>query len=113
LCCGFSAFGALKCAVARDRALQRAAGALWFYARDAHSRGRTFPVAVAEGTRHCGAGCMLGDIVAAFGLFFRNQVIKLSSIPGVARLTFGRDIIDALKLPGYQWPAQARGITLP
>ena len=38
------------------------------------------------------------------GLFFRNQVIKAASIPGVARLTFGRDIVDTLRLPDYHWP---------
>jgi 2-polyprenyl-6-methoxyphenol hydroxylase-like FAD-dependent oxidoreductase len=38
------------------------------------------------------------------GLFFRNQVIKAAAIPGFARLTFGRDIIDMLQLPDYQWP---------
>ena len=38
------------------------------------------------------------------GLFFRNQVIRAAAIPGLARLTFGRDIIDTLQLPDYQWP---------
>jgi 2-polyprenyl-6-methoxyphenol hydroxylase-like FAD-dependent oxidoreductase len=38
------------------------------------------------------------------GLFFRNQVIRAAAIPGLARLTFGRDIIDSLQLPDYQWP---------
>jgi 2-polyprenyl-6-methoxyphenol hydroxylase-like FAD-dependent oxidoreductase len=38
------------------------------------------------------------------GLFFRNQVIKAASIPGVARLTFGRNIVDTLRLPDYHWP---------
>jgi 2-polyprenyl-6-methoxyphenol hydroxylase-like FAD-dependent oxidoreductase len=38
------------------------------------------------------------------GLFFRNQVTKAAAIPGLARLTFGRDIIDTLQLPDYQWP---------
>jgi 2-polyprenyl-6-methoxyphenol hydroxylase-like FAD-dependent oxidoreductase len=36
------------------------------------------------------------------GLFVRNQIIKASAIPGVARLSFGRDIIDTLKLPDYR-----------
>jgi 2-polyprenyl-6-methoxyphenol hydroxylase-like FAD-dependent oxidoreductase len=40
-----------------------------------------------------------------FGLFFRNQVIKVSGIPKIARLTFGRDIVDTLQLPTYRWPA--------
>jgi hypothetical protein len=39
-----------------------------------------------------------------WGLFIRNQVIKASTIPGLARLAFGRDIIDKLSLPDYRWP---------
>jgi 2-polyprenyl-6-methoxyphenol hydroxylase-like FAD-dependent oxidoreductase len=42
-----------------------------------------------------------------WGLFFRNQVIKMLTIPGIARLTFGRDITDTLALPKYRWPANA------
>ena len=42
-----------------------------------------------------------------WGLFFRNQVIKMLTIPGLARLTFGRDITDSLALPEYRWPAFA------
>ena len=38
------------------------------------------------------------------GLFFRNQVIRAAAIRGFAGLTFGRDIIDMLQLPDYQWP---------
>jgi 2-polyprenyl-6-methoxyphenol hydroxylase-like FAD-dependent oxidoreductase len=38
------------------------------------------------------------------GLWFRNQVIKAAAIPGFARLTFGRDIVDNLRLPDYHWP---------
>ncbi len=38
-----------------------------------------------------------------FGLAFRNLVIRLAAIPGVARFTFGRDIIDRLALPEYSW----------
>jgi 2-polyprenyl-6-methoxyphenol hydroxylase-like FAD-dependent oxidoreductase len=37
------------------------------------------------------------------GLFFRNQVIRAAAIPGLARLTFGRDIVDTLQLPDYHW----------
>jgi 2-polyprenyl-6-methoxyphenol hydroxylase-like FAD-dependent oxidoreductase len=37
------------------------------------------------------------------GLFFRNQVIKAAAIPGLARFTFGADIIDRLQLPDYRW----------
>lgn len=39
------------------------------------------------------------------GLFWRNQVIKIAAAPGVARLTFGADIIDRLQLPDYRWAA--------
>ena len=42
-----------------------------------------------------------------WGLFLRNQIIKASAIPGVARLSFGRDIIDTLRLPNYRWTALA------
>jgi 2-polyprenyl-6-methoxyphenol hydroxylase-like FAD-dependent oxidoreductase len=38
-----------------------------------------------------------------WGLFLRNQAIKLSAIPGIARLVFGRDIIDRLPMPDYCW----------
>ena len=38
------------------------------------------------------------------GLLFRNQVIRTAAIPALARLTFGRDIVDTLELPDYQWP---------
>jgi hypothetical protein len=40
-----------------------------------------------------------------WGLFFRNQVIKGFAIPGLARLAFGRDLIDTLQVPDYRWPA--------
>src|SRR6516164_1060064 len=40
-----------------------------------------------------------------WGLLFRNQVIRMLRIPGLARLTFGRDITDALALPNYSWTA--------
>lgn len=40
-----------------------------------------------------------------WGLFLRNQVTKALAIPGLARLTFGRDIADSLRLPSYDWPA--------
>jgi 2-polyprenyl-6-methoxyphenol hydroxylase-like FAD-dependent oxidoreductase len=42
-----------------------------------------------------------------WGLFLRNQVIRAFSIPGLARLAFGSDIIDVLQLPDYRWPALA------
>jgi 2-polyprenyl-6-methoxyphenol hydroxylase-like FAD-dependent oxidoreductase len=37
------------------------------------------------------------------GLVLRNFVIRLAAIPGVARFTFGRDIVDRLALPDYRW----------
>jgi 2-polyprenyl-6-methoxyphenol hydroxylase-like FAD-dependent oxidoreductase len=37
------------------------------------------------------------------GLFVRNLVIAAASIPGVARLAFGREMIDRLALPDYPW----------
>lgn len=40
-----------------------------------------------------------------WGLFVRNQVARLFNIPGLARLSFGRDIADMLELPRYRWPA--------
>ena len=40
-----------------------------------------------------------------WGLFLRNQVIKACAIPGLARFAFGRDIIDTLQLPEYDWHA--------
>lgn len=38
----------------------------------------------------------------ALGLLFRNLVISAAAIPGLARLTFGRDITDKLALPEYR-----------
>jgi 2-polyprenyl-6-methoxyphenol hydroxylase-like FAD-dependent oxidoreductase len=52
-----------------------------------------------------------GRFAAAFaprtlwGLRFRNFVINAATIPGVARLVVGRDIVDRLELPAYDWPA--------
>ncbi|MGE0424466.1 MAG: FAD-binding domain [Reyranellaceae bacterium] len=39
------------------------------------------------------------------GLWFRNQMIKAFSIPGLARFAVGRDITDSLSLPKYRWPS--------
>ena len=39
----------------------------------------------------------------AFGLLFRNLVVRATAIPGLARFTFGRDITDKLELPKYDW----------
>jgi hypothetical protein len=40
-----------------------------------------------------------------WGQFLRNQVIRATAIPGLARLAFGRDIVDTLQLPDYSWHA--------
>ena len=34
-----------------------------------------------------------------------NQMIKAFAIPGLARLSVGRDITDTLRLPDYRWPS--------
>jgi hypothetical protein len=39
-----------------------------------------------------------------WGLFVRNLVVNASTFPGLARLAFGRNIIDKLPLPAYRWP---------
>jgi 2-polyprenyl-6-methoxyphenol hydroxylase-like FAD-dependent oxidoreductase len=39
-----------------------------------------------------------------WGLFMRNHIIKAFAIPGFARLSFDRDIIDTIQLPSYCWP---------
>ena len=39
----------------------------------------------------------------SWGVFLRNQVIRATAIPGIARLTFGRGIVDKLQLPEYRW----------
>jgi hypothetical protein len=39
-----------------------------------------------------------------WGLQFRNCIINAFAIPGLARLAIGRDIIDNLSLPTYDWP---------
>ena len=41
-----------------------------------------------------------------WGLSFRNQVLNIASIPGLARLLLGRDLVDTLQLPDYRWPAR-------
>ncbi len=40
-----------------------------------------------------------------WGLQVRNCIIKAFAIPGLARLAIGRDIVDRLSLPAYDWPA--------
>jgi 2-polyprenyl-6-methoxyphenol hydroxylase-like FAD-dependent oxidoreductase len=39
-----------------------------------------------------------------WGLFLRNQVVRVFATPGLARFTIGRDIVDTLHLPAYRWP---------
>jgi 2-polyprenyl-6-methoxyphenol hydroxylase-like FAD-dependent oxidoreductase len=39
----------------------------------------------------------------AIGLFVRNLVIAATTIPGLARLAFGRDLVDRLAIPEYGW----------
>ena len=39
----------------------------------------------------------------AWGLWFRNQVIKTFAIRGLAKLVVGRNINDALQIPDYRW----------
>lgn len=41
------------------------------------------------------------------GLWFRNQVVKAFAIPGLARVTVGRDIVDTLRLPNFPWVVEA------
>jgi 2-polyprenyl-6-methoxyphenol hydroxylase-like FAD-dependent oxidoreductase len=36
------------------------------------------------------------------GIFLRNQFIKAFAIPGLARLSFGRTLLDRLELPNYR-----------
>jgi 2-polyprenyl-6-methoxyphenol hydroxylase-like FAD-dependent oxidoreductase len=43
-----------------------------------------------------------------WGTAFRNAVIRAFAIPGLARLTFGREIVDALALPQYAWPSHGK-----
>ena len=39
----------------------------------------------------------------SLGIIVRNLVTSAMAIPGVARLTFGRDVVDKLELPAYSW----------
>ena len=38
-----------------------------------------------------------------WGLSLRNSVIKACAIPGVAKLAFGRNIVDAIRPPDYKF----------
>ena len=48
-----------------------------------------------------------------WGLGFRNQVIRAFAIRGLAKLAVGREIIDTLRLPEYDWPSFQRHSTTP
>lgn len=39
----------------------------------------------------------------SLGLFVRDLVVTAASIPGLARVLFGREMIDKLELPAYPW----------
>lgn len=56
-------------------------------------------------TRQRGAERFAGAFApkTRWGLWFRNQVINAFAIPGLARLTVGKDIIDTLRLPDYSF----------
>lgn len=57
-------------------------------------------------TKQAGAHRFAGALAprTQWGLWFRNQVMNAFAIPGVARLTAGREIMDTLRLPEYRWP---------
>lgn len=38
-----------------------------------------------------------------WGLWFRNQMINAFAIPGLARIAVGKEVIDTLVLPNYDW----------
>lgn len=42
------------------------------------------------------------------GLWFRNQVIKAFSMPGMAGFAASRNIADTFHLPDYRWPSRPR-----
>ena len=42
----------------------------------------------------------------SYGLWFRNQILRVLSWPGVASLAVGRDLADRLEIPDYRWDAQ-------
>ncbi|TCU69300.1 2-polyprenyl-6-methoxyphenol hydroxylase-like FAD-dependent oxidoreductase [Bradyrhizobium sp. R2.2-H] len=37
------------------------------------------------------------------GMHFRNLAVRSFSVPGLAKLSIGRDMADQLELPGYHW----------
>ena len=42
------------------------------------------------------------------GLWFRNLFLNAMAVPGLARYVAGRDIVDSLALPEYNWPSLDR-----
>jgi 2-polyprenyl-6-methoxyphenol hydroxylase-like FAD-dependent oxidoreductase len=38
-----------------------------------------------------------------WGLWFRNQIVRMLAFPPAARLAVGRDLADRLSLPAYRW----------
>jgi len=74
-----------------ETAFRKYEGLLRAYIESKHAGAERFSAAFAPKSR--------------WGLFLRNQVIRACAIPGLARLAFGRDIIDTLQLPDYDWPA--------
>jgi 2-polyprenyl-6-methoxyphenol hydroxylase-like FAD-dependent oxidoreductase len=40
---------------------------------------------------------------SALGISVRNLIIQAMTVPGVARLSLGREIVDRLQLPEYPW----------
>lgn len=57
-------------------------------------------------TKQAGAHRFAGALAprTRWGLWFRNRMMDAFAIPGVARLTAGREIMDTLRLPEYRWP---------
>ncbi len=58
---------------------------VWFYRR--HGRGKhgdtPFPIAVAKGALHCGAGCALGDIIAESAAALWPVILAAFGYPGL------------------------------
>ncbi len=43
----------------------------------------------------------------SLGIGFRNLVLAAAAIPGIAKYSFGRDVVDRLELPDYGWSGRA------
>ena len=59
---------------------------LWFYRRHGHTgpdSSTAFPISVAKGTLHCGAGCTLGDIIADPLVLLLPAVLVPLGYPGL------------------------------